>query len=53
LTGFLEDGDVARGARLGVAMSALKLTMPGDELFAARAEVESIAAGETVTALRR
>jgi 2-dehydro-3-deoxygluconokinase len=53
LTGFLEDRDLARGARLGMAMASLKLTLPGDEFFCTRAEVEALAAGETVTTVRR
>ena len=53
LTAYLEDGDLARGARLGMAMASLKLTIPGDEFFFTRAEVEALAAGETVTTLRR
>lgn len=53
LTGYLEDGDLARGARLGLAMASLKLTLPGDEFFFTRQEVESVAAGETVASVRR
>jgi 2-dehydro-3-deoxygluconokinase len=43
LTAYLEDGDLARGARLGMALCALKLTTPGDELFFTRAEAEALA----------
>lgn len=53
LTGYLEDGDLARGAQLGMAMAALKLTIPGDELFFTRQEIEALAAGEAVTTLHR
>lgn len=53
LTGFLEDGDLGRGARLGMAMASLKLTLPGDEFFGTRAEVEAVAAGEAVVSVRR
>lgn len=53
LTAYVEDGDLARGARLGMAMASLKLTLPGDEFFATRAEVETVAAGESVTSVHR
>lgn len=53
LTGYLEDGDLARGARLGVAMASLKLTLQGDEFFCTRQEVEGVAAGETVSSVSR
>ncbi len=44
LDGFL-DADPERGMKYGVAMAALKRTMPGDELIATRAEIEELLAG--------
>ncbi len=51
LDGFL-DGDLERGLRYGVAMAALKRTMPGDELVATRDEIEALVAG-TAAGIRR
>ena len=42
--GFL-DGDLQKGLRYGSAMAALKQTIPGDELIATRAEIESVVNG--------
>ena len=52
LTGYLEN-DPVHGLRLGTAMAALKLTLPGDEPFATRAEVEALAAGEATHSVHR
>jgi 2-dehydro-3-deoxygluconokinase len=44
LDGYLDD-DLTRGLQMGAAMAALKRTIPGDELFVQRADVEALAAG--------
>jgi 2-dehydro-3-deoxygluconokinase len=44
LHGYL-DGDLELGLRYGCAMAALKQTMPGDELIAARSEIEALVRG--------
>jgi 2-dehydro-3-deoxygluconokinase len=51
LMGFLQ-GDLALGMRYGVAMAALKQTMPGDLLLSSRAEIEA-ALAPTSGAIRR
>ncbi len=44
IDGYL-DGELERGLRFGVAMAAIKYTIPGDQLIATRAEIEAIASG--------
>lgn len=44
LHGFL-DGNLEKGLRYGVAMAALKRTMPGDELLTTREEIETVMNG--------
>jgi len=39
------DGDLPLGLRYGMAMAALKHTMPGDELIATKAEIEALVHG--------
>ena len=51
IDGFL-DRDIERGLRFGVAMAALKHTIPGDELIATREEIEAVASGAS-TEIRR
>jgi 2-dehydro-3-deoxygluconokinase len=46
LHGYLS-GDFGTGLRYGSAMAALKLSIPGDELIAAREEIEAVVAGAT------
>ena len=47
LFGFLQ-GDLDRGLTYGMAMAALKHTIPGDEFVATREEVESLLAGASL-----
>jgi 2-dehydro-3-deoxygluconokinase len=51
LDGFL-DGDLGRGLRFGVAMAAIKYTIPGDQLIANRAEIEAVASGVSTHIVR-
>lgn len=46
LMGYLEN-DLAKGLRYGMAMAALKHTMPGDLLLSSRAEIESLLEGSS------
>lgn len=43
----LLDGDLHEGLRYGVAMAALKHTLPGDELLCTRDEIEAVVRGVT------
>ena len=51
LHGLLEDGPT-RGLELGVAMAALKHSIPGDAAVVEPAEVEQLLAGETARLAR-
>ena len=45
LVGYLDDGDMQRAVDFGVALSALKHSIPGDLNWATREEVEKLMAG--------